>query len=348
MPIDSPAPTDTRSRLADWLEVLALSSSRQPATRAVLVRLHDRLDDAGHDVETEPETGEELETEILEEALQEFADDVLEELEYREDVLETRYPFRIEARGPDWRVLRARGTGDAETEAARSAYLFCLLASALRNHRIRDDDIAQALPRVFQALATEAAAGVIGGESISFGWPRPDGSAFLTALRDASDRLRLGTPLQSVPLGSNGQPKDAGIDVIAWRDFADRRPGKPVLFGQVASGRNWTEKSVKNDIPNFLNGWFSDKPTEHFVPAIFIPFPQHHDCAGCDCKKFETVAIAEARRREWTFGLVVDRLRIVDTAAKRLVSLQQAGGENPLAMMGDWIDRALTMAGART
>ena len=286
-----------------------------------------------------------METEILEGARQEFTDDVLEELEYRANVLDTRYPFRIEARGPDWRVLQAQGTGNAKIQAARSAYLFCLLASALRDHRIQGDDIA--LSRVFQALATEAAAGMIGGESISFGWPRPNGSKFLPALRHASARLRLGTPLPTVPIWSNGQQKDAGIDVIAWRDFADRRPGKPVLFGQVASGHNWTGKSVKNDISTFLS-WFSERPTEHFVPAIFIPFPQHHDCAGRDGKEFETVAAAEAWLRERTFGLVIDRLRIVDTAAKRLVLLQKAGGENPLGMMGDWIENTLTMARART
>ena len=351
MPIDSPPPTDTRSRLADWLEVLALSRPRQAVTRAVLVGLRDLLDDAGHAVETEPETGEELETEILEDARWEFADGVLEELDYRADVLDTRYPFRIAGRGPDWSVLRARETGDAEIEAARSAYLFCLLASALRDRRIRGDETA--LSRVFQALATEAAAGVVGGESISFGWPRPDGSKFLPALRGACDRLGSGRVRQDVPIWSSGQEKDAGIDVIAWRDFADRRPGKLVLFGQVASGHDWAGKSGKkksvhkSDTPNFWR-WFSEEPTEHFVPAIFIPFPQHHDCAGRADKAFENVAVAEAWLNEQKFGLVVDRLRIVDTAAKHLVASREAGDEDPLEMIDGWVEDALMTAMAPT
>ena len=339
MPINSPTTTDTRSRLADWLEVLALSRPRRAATHADLVSLRVLLDDADHAVEIDPETGEELETEILEEEHRKFADEVLDELEYRAGVLDTRYPFQIEGRDPDWGVRWALKTRDAEIKAARSAYLFCLLASAIRDHRIQGNNMApleKALPKVFQALATEAAAGVIGGESISFGWPRPNRSAFLPALRDACDKLGLGKVRQDVPLWSKGQQKDAGIDVIAWRDFADRRPGKPVLFGQVASGRDWTGKSVKNDTSNFLS-WFSARPTEHFIPAIFIPFPQHHDCTGCDGEAFEAVADDEAWLREQKFGLVVDRLRIVDRAAKQHATPRARPEEDVFKSLCRWI-----------
>lgn len=310
------------------------------AARADLVGLRGLLDDAGHDAETEPETGQELDGEILEDELQAFTDEVLEELDYRANILKGSYPFRIEARGLDWRLLREPNAPDQETAAAQAAYLFCLLASALRDGRIRSGDaepLARRLPGLFQAVAVKAAAGVLGGESISFGWPRPDGSAFLPALQEASRQLGLGTPLKSVPLWSSGQAKDAGIDVIAWRGFADRRPGNLVLFGQVASGRNWTEKSVTAEISNFLS-WFSERPTEHFVPAIFIPFPQHHDCAVCDDHTFETVAAAEAWFREQKFGIVIDRLRIVDTAAQRLAALQ----EDTLREMNIWIRDAVT------
>ena len=208
------------------------------------------------------------------------------------------------------------------------------------------ESLKQRLPGVFQAVAVEAAAGVLGGESFSFGWPRPDGSAFLSALREVSRRLGLGTPLESVPLWSKGQEKDAGIDVIAWRGFADRRPGKLVLFGQVASGRDWTGKSVKTKASKFLMSWFSRQPTKHFVPAIFIPFPQHHDCAGRDDHAFETVAADEAWFREQEFGLVIDRLRIVDTAAQRLAALRETDEADTLQEMRVWIGGAVTAARA--
>ena len=280
----------------------------------------------------------------MEDERQAFADEVFEESHYRANVLPDRYPFRIDTEGPDWRLPREPNALDQETAAAQAAYLFCLLASALRDGRIRNsvtEPPERRLPGLFQAIAGKAAAGVPGGESISFGWPRPDGSAFLPALHEASRRLGLGTPLNSVPPWSRGRAKDAGIDVIAWRGFADRQPGKLVLFGQVASGRNRTEKTAKTETSNFLS-WFSQRPTEHFIPAIFIPFPQHHDCAGRDDQTFETIAAAEAWLREQKFGIVIDRLRIVDTVAQRLASLR----EDTLEEMSVWIRDAVTAAQA--
>lgn len=133
--------------------------------------------------------------------------------------------------------------------------------------------------------------------------------------------------------------------MIAWRDFADTRPGKLVLFGQVASGNNWTAKSVKNDTPHFLS-WFSEHPTKHYIPAIFIPFPQHHACTGRDNAAFETVAHAEAWLREQEFGLVIDRLRIVAAAAQRLAAVGDSPENRTLAAVNGWITDALGIARA--
>ena len=74
-------------------------------------------------------------------------------------------------------------------------------------------------------------------------------------------------------------------------------------------------KNVKIETSNFLNS-FSQRPAEHFIPAIFIPFPQHHDCADRGDQRFETIAAAEAWFREQKFGIVIDRLRIVDRPRK--------------------------------
>lgn len=348
MPISSPAPTDTRSRLADWLEVVSLAAVRGRATRSDVLGIFDLLGDDGRAVERDEETGESLEAEILEDARAELADAVLEELESRAAVLGNLYPFQIEVRGQNWRVLRADEADNAEVSAARSCYIFCLLTSAIRDHCIHGAGLAPltlALPNHFQAIATAAAAGVLGGEVVSFGWPRPEGTPFVPALHDVSKRLRLGTPRDVAPLWSNGREKDSGIDVIAWRDFADAQPGKLVLFGQVASGHNWTEKSVNSDTPRFLS-WFSEHPTKHYIPAIFIPFPQHHCCSGRDDASFAMVAHAEAWLREQEFGLVVDRLRIVGAAAKYLATRDGAAESGALGAVSGWIVDTINVARA--
>ena len=155
--------------------------------------------------------------------------------------------------------------------------------------------------------------------------------------------MRLGKPSDNVPLWSNGQEKDAGIDVIAWNDFRDGRPGKLVMLGQVASGRDWTEKSVKNETDRFFD-WFSQPPTKHFIPSIFIPFPQHHDCQTRDDATFEDVAFETAWHREHLFGLIVDRLRIVETAAARLEATGDGADESTLGSVRDWLTEALAVA----
>ena len=348
MPVSSPLPTDTRSRLADWLEVMSLATARGVATRGEVLGNYDLLADDGHGVERDEETGDSLEAEILEDSRANVADVVLEELEYRAEILGANYPFRIEARGQNWRIVREAMIDNAEIVAARACYTFCLLTSAIRDRCIQGTDVGpveRALANHFQAIASAAAAGLLGGEVVSFGWPRPGGTAFLPALRDVARKLRAGSPLAAAPLWSNGRDKDAGIDVIAWRDFPDARPGKIILFGQVASGNNWTEKSVKSDTPRFLS-WFSKRPAEHYIPAIFIPFPQHHGCAGREDAAFEDVAHAEAWLREQEFGIVFDRLRIVATAAQRLAGASDVAEGGTLAAVNGWIADALGIARA--
>jgi hypothetical protein len=347
MPITSPLPNDTRSRFADWLEILALTSSRGLATRSDLLGLYDLLGDEDRYVDRDELSGDTLESEILEDKRLDAADDIFEELYHRAGILQADYPFTIELRGQNWRVIRTLQPGK-EAPAAQACYIFCLLTSAIRDRRIQGvavPPLEQAMALHFQKIATEAAAEVIGGISISFGWPRPEGTAFRPALQAVSQRLRMGTPLQSVPLWASNKEKDSGIDVIAWREFNDARPGKLVLLGQVASGKNWTKKSVEGDTKRFFS-WFSKRPTEHFIPAIFIPFPQHHDCVGRRDEAFEDVAADEAWLREQEFGLVVDRLRIVGAAAKRLMGGHTGAEAETLAGVNQWIQDALNAARA--
>lgn len=355
MPVRSPLPNDTRSRVADWLEVLVLTGSRGVATRSDVLGLYDLLSDDPHDIEIDEVTGERLETEILDDSRIAIADEILEELSHRSSILGNFYPFSVEVRGQNWRLVRLQPVNnDALTAAAQCCYLFCLLTSAIRDSRIHGTAIGPLERQMavhFQALASDAAAQVINGISVSFGWPRKEGTQFQPALQAVSQQMQLGTPLDTVPLWASGREKDSGIDVIAWRDFRDARPGKIVLFGQVASGNNWTDKAVTADTPRFL-AWFSQHPTKYFIPAIFIPFPQHHDCAGKSSCAFEDIAAAQAWMREQEFGLVIDRLRIVEAAAERLTNAATTGAagttvaHTALDAVNTWIDSALTIARA--
>lgn len=345
MPIDAPLPQDTRSRLADWLELETLARPRGVTARSDVLRLYDFIGDAGHELEIDGGTGEELETEVLEHGRSECADEVLAEIEHRAQTLDMDYPFSLESVRQQWRLLVAKPAIDERIRAARICYLFCLLTTALRDGRIRGNTTAvqQPVANHFQAIATDAAAGILNGKAISFGFPRQSGSGFRDALADASRQMRLGTPLERPPLHSSGQEKDAGIDVIAWRDFRDGRPAKLVLLGQAASGYNWKDKSVKSDTYRFLE-WFSQRPTEHYIPSIFIPFPLHHECQAKPGFAFEDVAVDKAYHIERGFGVMVDRLRIAESAADRLAESRGGTADSTLSSLESWIEEVLQLA----
>jgi hypothetical protein len=83
---------------------------------------------------------------------------------------------------------------------------------------------------------------------------------------------------------------------------------------------------------------------KYYLPAIFIPFPQHHDCTGRKDAAFEAVAASEAWLREQEFGLVVDRLRIAETAAQGLGVRDATARQAIVDAVEKWITAALEAA----
>ena len=193
---------------------------------------------------------------------------------------------------------------------------------------------------LFQTVAHLAATQLMGNGGHSFGYPRPDGSNFLHALQKFVDLFGIGEPKTQHLPSSSHKEKDEGIDVIAWRSFADRRPGQVLLLGQVASGNDWRQKPVLTAVGRFLD-WFVTRPSQFYLPAIFIPFVQHHVFEPVKAEAYESAVRDYCRRTEITFGLVVDRLRIVE-----LIAMTQAAALNaPLADVYNWSDVALQHAG---
>jgi len=85
------------------------------------------------------------------------------------------------------------------------------------------------------------------------------------------------------------------------------------MYGQVASGGNWKGKPVSVEIAGFQD-WFHTKPGEHIVPAIFIPFTQHHGQPEpvSDDDSWADVLLDRCRANERDYGLMFDRLRIAE------------------------------------
>src|SRR5690606_9993303 len=66
--------------------------------------------------------------------------------------------------------------------------------------------------------------------------------------------------------------KDGKLDVVAWKDFDDRRGGKLITFGQCATGRDWPDKVT--ELPrsdDWCTLWMADRPGVFPLRCFYVP-----------------------------------------------------------------------------
>lgn len=327
MPISAYSPTDTRSRLADWIELGAFVSAVNRLSKAQFLRAVSALDEPAFDEDDEDlgyDENDERDGEgarhILDERSENMSDRAVQEIEYRAKILGQNYPFHLSSAGTSWTVTY-RPAKSGPTRFAHYCYLACLLMSSVKYkyidlHHLRSEY--REIAKHFQMMAYVAAPEIIGGKAYWMGWPRPDNTSTMRqAVTAASSKLNLGELHVRDPGWSSDAEKDGTVDLIAWKSLAGRAPGSIILYGQVASGRNWREKPLRSYIDPYFMEWFAVKPSREFLHSMFIPFPAHEDCKPSRDASFDEVAHAEAVRDERTYGLVIDRLRITDLVATR-------------------------------
>ncbi len=256
MPITPHTPRlkDDTIKLADWLEFEALTSANGVGSMLELAR---QLGIAGvGDAENEGRR------EPRQFADHPVLDDVMGEIERRANGCGAGYPFEIDAGGTS--ITR-------KVDWADFSYTNLLLTSFIDCKNAVQTAQGDAYPaRLFEAICVIAVENYPGGRGqgargFHFGAPRPNGSGFSDAVQDLADALqgrRLG---ELVP----DAEKDDGLDVFAWRPFADQRCNFVCLFGQCATGDNWPDK---NPEPlQFMDIWLRIE-TSAVNSALFVPF----------------------------------------------------------------------------
>jgi hypothetical protein len=170
------------------------------------------------------------------------------------------YPFEL---GESFLRLRQDGS--------HSVYVFLLLLSA---------KMAQAQPSkeaisLFEELAAAAAANYFGAPqagvgSAVFGFPRRMmARQFPKALDELCKKMGEGVGHADRP--RTKAQKDAKLDVVAWRHFADGRVGKLIAFGQCATGANWRGKLTELQPKNFIRLWMREAPVVEPLRMFFTP-----------------------------------------------------------------------------
>lgn len=178
--------------------------------------------------------------------------------------------YRTQACGADGAYpFVVTGEGIERRDSLSPAYAFQLLVSLGSVDAHHDGTTVY---KLFEELSAEAAGRYLGDSktTVVFGWPRltlPGG--FRDAVAALVRLLREGEACKDRK--GVDQSKDDGLDIVAWREFPDRRASKLILFGQCAAGRRWREKAsdlrADNWCKNNLAGTIAVDP----IPAFFVP-----------------------------------------------------------------------------
>jgi len=335
--ISSPDLMNSRSRLADWVELRALFSDHG-AGEADLASIGRLTSDNHRDREVD-ETGSVTEEEILESDLEETLVRVSEEVGERLLALNTEYPFNVITQ-PFRLILKEV----RHFSPAHWTYLFLLLMSAQRDKALPSSSRLEQLVRngrtLFHACASIGVAGLLrNGHTFWFGSPRPDGANFLTALEQLCHEIGYGKAKDAVPPGLPVHAQDDYIDVIGWPRSRKQRYGNLIVLCQAATGANWDAKSIIPHIQAF-KAWFDLHPYAMATASIALPFPAHHEVLEHPEQGFEAALHNALNRIENRNGVLIDRLRIVEAVSdvnSDQASRGKVAGVEQIAALEDWV-----------
>ncbi len=256
-------PTPNNGLAADLLELTALLA---PDKRALIGELTSALEIGQDEYENVDDVFQ-----IRDRA----ANGAATEIETRARQLDEAYPFSLDATGS---VL----TFDGSENWGNTLYILSLILSHLPSEHSPVLERAGLVPakadvvklrRWFQYCATASVAAEIGGDAWAFGWPRPDGSAFLDKLKQIWLHLQDGDVREARLPSTPSRVKDDEIDIIAARQSVDGLHGFPIILGQVASGHNWRSKPLRGHADHvFYPEWFSTTPASQTLVYHIIPF----------------------------------------------------------------------------
>ncbi len=224
-----------------------------------------------------------------------------------------RYPFTLDSRGG---LIRYRGTGKRKIGMT---YLYLLFATRLnmRSERVHSGYNGTEL---FEELSKEVAVRFLGGphssvSSLIFGTARfgvleeddeIDMATFQGAVTSLCHEVGEGLSFKPYP-DARIRAKDGKLDVVVWRKFADKRPGKLVLFGQCKTGTSW-ESSLHDLQPlGFCAKWMEKLPPVLPVRLFFVA---------------DRLPAANWTDRTTNAGILFDRCRIIESLSGSTVSLE--------------------------
>jgi hypothetical protein len=283
---------------ADFLELCTLRSRRQSMSVQEFIR-DLRIANATEVIADSNGRDEDDEGDEQAEALAQAAFDEIDARRRSFGSSASWYPFEVT---PDSLSLRAGGE--------EALYTFLALLSWYGKDSGPNNTDGE---KIFEEISAKAAEAYLGGpdvrvQSFVFGFPRQvEPKGFREALDKLCDVLGEGGGHH------RGRPelpnqKDGKLDIVAWVEFADKREGKLITFGQCATGRNWGQKITElPDSGQWCRYWMAGNPTVSPLRSFFVPH--------------------RVERDNWTHtcnfgGILYDRCRIASLASEADTALR--------------------------
>lgn len=235
-------PSPQKIDLADWLELFALIASDKSSSSGDLERALRRASLIN------PDNSLAIEAKCVE---------VFLELERRASAAQHGYPFTVK----DGRLHRMSDWRDYPS------YVFCLCLSYFGWKPIKGAPVDPW--RLFEELSCVAARNYVQGECLPFGsHARLKVKNFSEAVETLVATLREGGGFKKAP---SLKPNDDRVDLVAWREFADKRSSKFVMFGQCASGKNWRGKRSEMQPNKFWGNWMKETNISPLTRSFYFP-----------------------------------------------------------------------------
>ncbi len=190
--------------------------------------------------------------------------DAWAELRFRSSLIGVASPFAVEerriSRQQDWKEV--------------PGHSFCLLLSYSTWNRSWSEQFGSDYTiqgELFEELTTESVRILFSGwKAFVTGWSRSRVQSLTTVVREIANKLD--ETVGNLERWNTEKGNDAGLDVLFYRSFDDKRVGIPVYMMQCASGGNWREKLRTPD----LEIWrhlvdFAAMPKRAFATPFALP-----------------------------------------------------------------------------
>ncbi len=122
----------------------------------------------------------------------------------------------------------------------------------------------------FEVLTAVAAVGLATGPSFLLGTNRAGAQGLQDRISYICNTVGEGRGRAALHPAAPAVANDDGVDVLAVHSEVDGPPHRTFWFCQSASGENFSNKPIINEIEGFLEIWFAERPA-NTNGALFFP-----------------------------------------------------------------------------